>query len=79
MKLLFVTLLIIFIITLACASVWKSAEIRQIHKIREAMSSRKALMTRVEDGYSEEFFKGFAEAEGMLDEIEEKVKKEKLI
>lgn len=79
MKTLFLTLLIIFIITLACSSVWKTAEIREIHKIREALSSRKALLKRLEDKYSDDFFKGFEEVEGMLDEIEEEVKKEKLV
>lgn len=79
MKLLFEILLIIFIITLACASVWKTAEIRAIHKIREAFSSRKLLLKRVEDGYSEDFFKGFEEAEEMLNGIEDKVKEEKVL
>lgn len=79
MKLLFEVLLIIFIITHACASVWKTAEIRAIHKIREAFSSRKLLLKKLEDEYSEDFFKGFEEAEEMLNGIEDKVKKEKVL
>ena len=79
MKLLFEVLLIIFIITLACACVWKTAEIRAILKIREAFSSRKMLLKRLEEEYSEDFFKGFEEAEEMLNGIEDKVKEEKVL
>ena len=79
MKLLFLILLIIFVVLMACASVWKTAEIREINKIREALKSRKDLMKRIEDKYSEDFFRGFEEAENMLDDIEESVKKEKLL
>lgn len=79
MKILFLIVSVIFIITLACASVWKTAEIREIHKIRQSFGNRKLLLKRAEDKYSEDFFRGFEEAERMLDDIEEEVKKEKLI
>ena len=79
MRVLFLIVSIILIITLACASAWKTAEIRMIHKIRQSFENRKLLLKGIEDKYSEDFFRGFDEAEKMLNDMEEEVKKEKLI
>lgn len=79
MKVLFLIVSIILIVTLACASVWKTSEIRTIHKIRQSFENRKLLLKRIEDKYSEDFSRGFDEAEKMLNDMEEEVKKEKLI
>ena len=75
----FIIVICIIILILGMWSVWKSAEISEIHKIRAAFHDHEELIRRNKAKLPKDYLEGFEKAEELLNEIEEEEKREKLI
>lgn len=74
MKLFIALVVLVVLVAISACVSWKTAKISEIHKIRAAFHDHENLMRKAREKFSDEYFRGFDEAERMLDEIEEEEK-----
>ena len=74
MKLFIALVVLVVLVAISACVSWKSGKLSEIHKIRAAFHDHEALMKKAREKLSDEYFRGFDEAEKILDEIEEEEK-----